>query len=159
MLKKSIAATALAAALITASAMPAFAAEITASEGSGTQTVKYSVGESFTVSIPADVTLQKGTPQTGSISVSNLKLADRSSVEVELTGTTNNFNVTNNGTNLAYEVKKEGSKVNAGETVATFTNEAQTAVNLSFELTGDDSAAAAGDYSDTITYTVELVNE
>ena len=154
---------ALVAALLTATGITAYATDITADSNpkTGGTTVNYTVNPAYTVVIPESVTLTDA-DVTATISIygatadDNVVIGKKQKVNVALTASANNFNVANtDGDTIAYTVNDKNA-------VADLTTVAECAANttseteLTFAKTG--TAAYAGTYTDTLTFTVSLAN-
>ncbi len=152
---------ALVAALLTATGITAYATDITADSNpkTGGTTVNYTVDPAYTVVIPESVTLGD-TAVTEQIKIygatenDNVVIGKGQKVNVALTESANNFNVANtDGDTIAYTVNDKNA-------VADLTTVAECAANttseteLTFAKTG--TAAYAGTYTDTLTFTVSL---
>ena len=145
----------LTAALATATATTAFAdTSITPSDGK--MNVTYTVAPSYTVTIPASVTLG----EKATVSASGVKINKNQNLIVKLTGTSesdNTFKVKANGAELTYTVKKGNADIAVGGEVLKV-NTDTTANDLSAELSfvARDSATYAGTYTGTVTFTVSV---
>lgn len=145
----------LTAALATAAATTAFAdTSITPSDGK--MNVTYTVAPSYTVTIPASVTLG----EKATVSASNVKIGKNENLIVKLTGTsgTNNaFTVKAGDEVLTYKVKKDNADIAINSEVLnvnTDTASTQPSATLSFEAPA--SAKYAGTYTGTVTFTVSV---
>ena len=145
----------LTAALATAAATTAFADTIV-TPANGQMKVTYTVNPSYTVTIPASVTLG----QTAIVSASGVKINKNQNLIVKLTGTSESddtFKVKANGAELTYTVKKGNADIAVGGEVLKV-NTDTTANDLSAELSfvAPKSATYAGDYIGTVTFTVSV---
>ena len=147
----------------------AFAADTTINQDTaepknGSTKVTYTVAPSYTVTIPATVTLDGSAVE---VKAEGVKVNKNSQVVVKLTGTSysgNAFKVTTTeGAELAYTVKKGDTLVNIDDTVlsvnpdsATDGNGASGSTSLSFSL--NDTIQYAGNYTGTVTFTVSVDN-
>lgn len=152
-------------AMISAASVTAFAAEITESTDpkQADVTISTSVAPAYTVSIPVNANVAFNAAETdfGSVSLESARLAPNKAVEVTITS---DFDLNNSADNTAvipYTLK--ATKGTATETVgtgysATFQN-AGDKVDLTINITQADwDAAAAGDYSDTVTFNIAYVD-
>lgn len=120
---------------------------------SGFTTVTYEVAPTYTVTIPATVTLG----ETAKIEVENVVVEKGKQVEVTLTNA-NGFKVTTQqGAELSYTVTKDETAVNVGDTVLTVNpdNGKTGETTLTFS-NPTETAKFAGDYTGTITFTVAV---
>ena len=145
----------LTAALATAAATTAFADTIV-NPTDGKMYVTYTVNPSYTVTIPASVTLG----QSAIVSASDVKINKNQNLIVKLTGTSESddtFKVKANGAELTYTVKKGNADIAVGGEVLKV-NTDTTANDLSAELSfvAHDSATYAGTYTGTVTFTVSV---
>lgn len=138
----------------------AFAAEI--DEGSadptGSTNVTFQVDPTYTVTIPATVTLVKDSEtgnykQDATITATDVRLEEGKVIVVTLSG---DFTLTAGTTDLPYTVTvgEDTTAVANGAVVATFvtSTEAQS-VTLHFAA---DNPTYAGSYSDTVTFTIAV---
>lgn len=121
-----------------------------------TTEVKYTVDPTYTVSIPAAVTLTDA-EQTQNITASNVILAQRQKITVKLTAASNTtsgstFNA-KNGTSVAtYTITKDSTQIALNDTVAEFT--ANGAQALTFSAANTTGIKVAGDHTETLTFTI-----
>lgn len=155
----------LTAALATAAATTAFADDTTISAGTDGKpsptaapqmNVTYTVQPSYTVTIPASVTLG----QKATVSASNVKIGKNQHLNVKLTGTSganNAFTVKAGDEVLTYKVKKGNADIAVGGEVLKVNTDTP-ANDLSAELSfvAPSSATYAGDYTGTVTFTVSV---
>lgn len=157
----------LTAALATAAATTAFAADNTIKPGDDgnptptaapEMTVTYTVNPSYTVTIPASVTLDSTTKKSeATVKAENVTVPHGQAVKVALTNA-NGFKVKSaEGAELTYKVTKKGQAVNVNDTVLSVASNAtdkkgETA--LVFEIT--DSVVYSGEYTGTVTFTVSV---
>ena len=149
----------------TISPMSAFADTVinqdTAAPKTGTMNVTYSVDPTYTVTIPASVTL--GNDST--ISVSDVNLATGEKILVKLTAATNTVTGTNFTVQTAdatpatatYQVKKGTTALALGDTAYEFAYDGETKTgsgDLTFTVPTD--AKFAGTYSDQLTFTISV---
>lgn len=155
----------LTAALATAAATTAFADDTTISAGTDGKpsptaapqmNVTYTVQPSYTVTIPASVTLG----EKATVSASGVKINKNQNLIVKLTGTSGNnnaFTVTANGAELAYTVKNGTTDIAVGSEVLNV-NSTTASNKLSAELSfvAPTSTTYAGNYTGTVTFTVSV---
>ena len=160
---------ALALVFVFALAIPAFAAEsVVTPDGagafadkSGATTVTYNVAGTYTISIPADFSLNEAGAGTADISVSNVLIPVDKKLTVELaTANYDNGNyLVNNTSKIPYTIKN-GEAVIAQNTpfitVAAGTKAGAT-VSLDFAATVA-AATLMGAHTDIITFTAKVVN-
>ncbi len=134
--------------------MSAFAANET-----GTTNVSYIVTPSYTVNIPAGVTLDSDNSVTANIEASNVILESKKKIQVALTGASNtasgsNFSAkTEKGDSTAtYTISKGETAVAVGDTVAEFTAAGTQALTFS-KASG---ATHAGAHTETLTFTISV---
>lgn len=145
----------LTAALATAAATTAFADTIV-NPANGQMKVTYTVNPSYTVTIPASVTLG----EKATVSASGVKINKNQNLIVKLTGTSGNnnaFTVTANGAELAYTVKNGTTDIAVGSEVLNV-NSTTASNKLSAELSfvAPTSTTYAGNYTGTVTFTVSV---
>ena len=145
----------LTAALATAAATTAFADTIV-NPADGQMKVTYTVNPSYTVTIPASVTLG----QTATVSASNVKIGKNENLIVRLTNTSganNAFTVKAGDEVLTYTVKKGSADININSEVLSV-NTLTTGDALTAQLSFDASTSAtyAGTYTGTVTFTVSV---
>ena len=165
MKKESIIAAIAATALCFALAGPAFAADLNKDTTSGTTTVTYTVSDSYTVSIPADVAFASDSlSKAGTVSASNVILVDGKTLTVKV-ASANGYALkcgTGTASSIAYTLTPAGGSALSGTdattvlTVAAGTTSGST--NLTFATTAQNIASAtkAGDHTDTLTFTCSV---
>ena len=157
---------ALVAALLTATGITAFAADTEVNQDTtpptGATTVNYQVDPAYTVVIPESVTLTDADVTAiikiyGATENYNVVIGKGQKVNVALTASANNFNVANtDGDTVAYTVNDKNA-VDDLTTVAECTAaEGKKNTDITFAKTG--TAAYAGTYTDTLTFTVSLAD-
>ena len=163
---KKILTLALVAAMLTATGITAFATDTEIKQDTtpptGAMTVNYTADPVYTVVIPESVELAE-TAQTAQIKIygadenSNVVLESGKKVNVALSASVNNFNVVSaNGSPVAYTVNDKNA-VDDLTTVAECTAaEGKKNTDITFTKTG--TAAYAGTYTDTLTFTVSLAD-
>ena len=139
---------ALVGAMLTATGITAFAE---------TTNVSYNVDPSYTVSIPASVTLGDAAV-TADITASDVILEGGKKIEVELTSASNTpsgstFNAKNGDSTVTYTITGD-SAIAIGDTVATFT--ADGSKTLTFSAADKSAATVAGSHTETLTFTVSV---
>ena len=145
---KKILTLALAAAMLSATGITAFAE---------TTNVSYNVDPSYTVSIPAAVTLGDSAVEAD-ITASNVILEDGKQIKVDLTAASNTasgstFNAKNGDSAVTYTITGDKA-IAVGDTVATFTaNGSQT---LTFSAANKAGITAAGAHTETLTFTIAV---
>ena len=153
---------ALVAALLTATGITAYATDITANSNpkTGGTTVNYTVDPAYTVVIPESVTLGD-TAVTEQIKIygttenDNVVIGKGQKVNVALTASANNFNVANtDGDEVAYTVNDKNAVADLTTVAECTAAEGKKDTNITFTKTG--TAAYAGTYTDTLTFTVSL---
>jgi len=122
-----------------------------------TTNVSYDFQPSYTVSIPADVTLSD-TAVTADITASNVILEDGKQIKVDLTAASNTasgstFNAKNGDSTVTYTITGD-STIAVGDTVATFT--ADGSKTLTFSAADKSAATAAGAHTETLTFTISV---
>ena len=154
----------LAAAMLTACSVTAFAESITQNSDpkTGDTTVSYTVDPAYTVVIPESVTLSDTADVTETIKIygkdenSNVVIPQGKKVNVALTNSTNGFNVKNaDGDIIAYTVNDKSS---ADDLTAVAECAAGTKKNtdITFKKTGETKYA--GTYTDTLTFGISVEN-
>ena len=143
---KKLLAIVLAALMIAACSVTAFAE---------TTNVSYNVDPSYTVSIPAAVTLVDSAVEAD-ITASDVIMEDGKQIKVELTSASNTasgstFNAKNGDSTVAYTITAD-SAVAVGDTVATFT--ADGSKTLTFSAADKSATTIAGEHTETLTFTI-----
>ena len=126
-----------------------------APESGNTTDVSYDVQPSYTVDIPAAVTLGDSAVEAD-ITASDVLLESGKQVAVELTSASNTesgstFNAKNGDSTVAYTITAD-STVAVGDTVATFT--ADGSKTLTFSAADKSAATTAGEHTETLTFTI-----
>ena len=139
---------ALVGAMLTATGITAFAE---------TTNVSYNVDPSYTVSIPAAVTLGDAAV-TADITASDVILEDGKQIKVDLTAASNTasgstFNAKNGDSAVTYTITGDKA-IAVGDTVATFT--ANGSKTLTFSAADKTAATVAGAHTETLTFTISL---
>ena len=146
---KKVFAVILAVALMAAMSVTAFAANTTG----GDADITTSIAPTYTVTIPADVNVAFNATETafGTIEVTASQIHPDKCIKVALTTDGELNNAIDNTKVIPYAIKdSEG----AAFTSATYLTEGDK-TELSIHITADDwNAAYAGEYSDTVTFTV-----
>ena len=144
--------------------MSAFATDInqdTPDPKEGTMNVTYSVDPTYTVTIPASVTL--GNDST--ISVKDVNLATGKKILVKLTGAANTVTGTNFTVKTAdetpatatYQVQKSGTALKLGDTAYEFDYDGETKTGSgTLTFTEPTDAKFAGTYTDQLTFTISV---
>ena len=145
---KKLLAIILAAAMIAACSVTAFAE---------TTNVSYNVDPSYTVSIPAAVTLGDSAVEAD-ITASDVILEDGKQIKVDLTAASNTasgstFNAKNGDSAVTYTITGDKA-IAVGDTVATFT--ADGSKTLTFSAADKSGATVAGAHTETLTFTVSV---
>ena len=135
--------------LVMSLSVTAFAANTTGGEAD----ITTSIAPTYTVTIPADVNVQFNATETafGAIEVEASQINPDKCIKVALTTDKELNNVIDNTKVIPYAIKdSEGAEF----TSATYLTEGDK-TELSIHITASDwNAAYAGDYSDTVTFTV-----
>ena len=164
---KKVVSLALALVLVLAMGIPAFAAD-NGIQGGNTTEVKYTVSETYVVTIPSAVVFTGTTlTGTGDVSASNVVLVNGHKLVVKM-ASANGFNLKNEDSAIAYTVKVGDSQTalsgsDAVEVLAvTCTNMevASDTATLNFATTtaAIGAATAAGDHTDTLTFSCEVAD-
>lgn len=151
--------------LLMAMMIPVFAADIITDGGEQSTLVKYGVSDGFTVTIPAELTLQKDAEVTQTISATNVFLEYGQKLEVTVESDNND------GTNWYLKHLKDTSKklpytignttkgnevTKINDTVLTVeAGDLEESSILYFNLIGEPDLA--GNYQDTLKFTVTVV--
>ena len=122
-----------------------------------TTNVSYNVDPSYTVSIPAAVTLGDSAVEAD-ITASDVILEDGKQILVELTSASNTasgstFNAKNGDSAVTYTITGDEA-IAVGDTVATFT--ANGSKTLTFSAADKSAATVAGAHTETLTFTVSV---
>lgn len=146
---KKLLAIIIAAVMIAACSVTAFAADTT--------TVTYEVQPTYTVSIPASVTLSDA-DVTADVTASDVILESGKKIKVELTSASNTasgstFNAKNGDSTVTYTITGDEA-IAVGDTVATFT--ANGSKTLTFSAADKSAATVAGAHTETLTFTVSV---
>ena len=145
---KKILAIIIAAVMIAACTVTAFA---------DTTDVSYDVQPSYTVTIPAAVTLGDSAVEAD-ITASDVILEGGKKIAVELTSASNTasgstFNAKNGDSTVTYTITGDEA-IAVGDTVATFT--ANGSKTLTFSAADKSAATVAGSHTETLTFTVSV---
>ena len=145
---KKIITLALAAAMLSATGITAFAE---------TTNVSYNVDPSYTVTIPATVDLGDN-DVTANIEASDVLLETGKQIKVDLTAASNTasgstFNAKNGDSAVTYTITGDKA-IAVGDTVATFT--ADGSKTLTFSAADKSGATVAGAHTETLTFTVSV---
>ena len=155
---------ALVAAMLTATGITAFAADTEVNQDTtpptGAMTVNYTADPVYTVVIPESVTLGD-TAVTEQIKIygaaenDNVVIGKKQKVNVALTASANDFKVkTADGDEVAYTVNDKNAVADLTTVAECTAAEGKKDTNITFTKTG--TAAYAGTYTDTLTFTVSL---
>ncbi len=122
-----------------------------------TTNVSYNVDPSYTVSIPAAVTLGDSAVEAD-ITASDVIMEDGKQILVELTSASNTasgstFNAKNGDSAVTYTITGDEA-IAVGDTVATFT--ANGSKTLTFSAADKSAATVAGAHTETLTFTVSV---
>ena len=129
-------------------------------------TVEFNVAPTYTITIPAKVELEKKTDtgtgtvtyeKDGTITASaGVRLLNGQSIQVTLSAGTDGFVLTSGeSATLDYTVTVNNTEIQNGGTVATFgTSATQQTSTLHFAA---NDPTYAGEYSDTVTFTISIV--
>ena len=151
---KKVFAVILTVALLMSLSVTAFAANTTG----GDADITTSIDPTYTVTIPADVNVQFNATETdfGAIEVAASQIHPDKCIKVALATDKELNNAIDNTKVIPYAIKdSEGAEF----TSATYLTEGDK-TELSIHITADDwNAAYAGDYSDTVTFTVSYENK
>lgn len=145
---KKLLAIVLAALMIAACSVTAFAE---------TTNVSYNVDPSYTVSIPAAVTLGDSAVEAD-ITASDVIMEDGKQIKVELTSASNTasgstFNAKNGDSTVTYTITGDEA-IAVGDTVATFT--ANGSKTLTFSAADKSAATVAGTHTETLTFGIAV---
>ena len=135
--------------LLASMSVTAFAANTTG----GDADITTSIAPTYTVTIPADVNVQFNATETdfGAIEVTASQIHPDKCIKVALATDKELNNAIDNTKVIPYAIK---DSTDAAFTSATYLTEGDK-TELSIHITADDwNAAYAGDYSDTVTFTV-----
>ncbi len=122
-----------------------------------TTDVSYDVQPTYTVSIPASVTLSDA-DVTADVTASDVILESGKKIKVELTSASNTasgstFNAKNGDSTVTYTITGDKA-IAVGDTVATFT--ANGSKTLTFSAANKSAATVAGNHTETLTFTVSI---
>ena len=115
-------------------------------------TVTYQVDPTFTVTIPATVTLG----ETATIKAENVVVPKGKQVEVALTNANGFTGATPQGAELGYTVKNGETTVNEGDTVLTVNPDGGKTGETTLTFTTPETVKFAGDYTGTATFTIAV---
>ncbi len=155
----------LALAMCCAIAVPAFAEDTTINQNSqdktGSTAVSFEVAPAYTVTIPETVELSR-VDTDGTITYENdanitaaagVRLLNGQKIQVTVNS---DFTLTANGTDLPYTISVGGNQIAQNGVVAEFgTNTAEQSSTLHFEAADPEYS---GEYSDTVTFTLSVVD-
>lgn len=110
----------------------------------------------YTVTIPSSVTFDEDMT-TANMTVTigaDSTLAEGASLKVLLEQSANGFQLKQSENAIAYEIKKDGSRLSAGSEVLSWTQgeEIPGAATLNLEVTGSIDGLPSGAYTDTLTF-------
>ena len=110
----------------------------------------------YTVTIPSSVTFDEDMT-TANMTVTigaDSTLAEGASLKVLLEQSANGFQLKQSENAIAYEIKKDGSRLSAGSAVLSWTQgeEIPAAATLNLEVTGSIDGLPSGAYTDTLTF-------
>ena len=152
---KKVFAVILTVALMATMSVTAFAANTTG----GSAEVSFNVDPTYTVTIPATVELQK-VEDNGTVTYENdytltaeAGMRLKKGEYIEVTVATDNEMTTNEGATLAYTITKGGNALE-NDVVATFTTDKAEQSSTIHIAAGDPDFA--GDYKDTVTFTLTV---
>ena len=154
---KKILTLALVGAMLTATGITAFAVDYPG--GTQNTEITTSVEPTFTVTVPADTTVPFNALSTefGSVELESARLAPDKAVQVTVTSDYNLNNSVDNTAVIPYSLKAGNDTLDA-DYAATFTTAGEK-VDLTIDITQAAwDAAAAGDYSDTVTFNIAYVD-
>ena len=139
--------------MLTATGITAFAAD---PETKATN-VSYDVQPTYTVSIPAAVTLGDSAVEAD-ITASDVILEDGKQIKVDLTAASNTasgstFNAKNGDSTVTYTITGDKA-IAVGDTVATFT--ANGSKTLTFSAANKSAATVAGAHTETLTFNIAV---
>jgi spore coat protein U-like protein len=144
----------LAIALMASLSVTAFAANTTG----GDADITTSIAPTYTVTIPANTTVAFNATETdfGAIEVTASQIHPDKCIKVVLTTDGELNNAIDNTKVIPYEIKDSEGNVFSSATYLTEGDKTE----LSIHITADDwNAAYAGDYSDTVTFTITYENK
>jgi len=148
---------ALVGAMLTATGITAFAVDYPG--GTQDTEITTSVEPTFTVTVPADTTVPFNALSTefGSVELESARIAPNKAVQVTVTSDYNLNNSVDNTAVIPYSLKAGNDTLDA-DYAATFTTAGEK-VDLTIDITQAAwDAAAAGDYSDTVTFNIAYVD-
>ena len=148
---------ALVGAMLTATGITAFAVDYPG--GTQNTEITTSVEPTFTVTVPADTTVPFNALSTefGSVELESARLAPNKAVQVTVTSDYNLNNSIDDTVVIPYSLKAGNDTVDA-DFAAMFLNAGEK-VDLTIDITQAAwDAAAAGDYSDTVTFNIAYVD-
>ena len=147
-------------ALIATMSVTAFAADITTNGGEGDTRVTFNVDPTYTITIPATVTLEKaeedGTILYGNVCVITASAGVRllKGYEIVVTVESDFTMETKEKATLEYEIYRNASTVESDGTVATFdTSETEQASEI---IIIANDPEYAGEYEDIVTFTISV---
>lgn len=146
----------LAIAIMMTLSISAFAEDYTVTEeGDKNTTVSLQIGSGYTITIPQTIAIDaEQLTVDATISASNVKLAQGEEITVTINSDDGFVLTSAESAEAAYTVKVGETEINAGDEVATFTNDQITAATLTFSV--DATPEYAGTYTDTVTFTVAV---
>lgn len=146
--------------------LPAFAAEITTNGDSANTTVQYGASEGYIVTVPDSAVIGDDGLGNITVSISNALLASQSTLNVYISsdsftnGYWNLTNTTQPNEKLKYSIKKNSTNIANNDIVLSVAaGEAwDSTVSATLALQLQDTVTQAGLYQDTLTFTVERLN-
>ena len=149
----------LALAMVASLSVTAFAADVTTDGGQGSAEIGFGVDPTYTVTIPATVELQKKVDGDTVTYENDYTIEAASGVRlkkneyIEVTVTTDNEMETPEGATLAYTITKDDAALE-NNVVATFATDKAAQTSTIHIAAGDPDFA--GDYKDTVTFTLTV---
>lgn len=157
-MKKKIISLLAATAMLTACALPVGATDLGPDTSmNGDTTVTYTVSSTYTVSIPSEVKLSNSDAVTANITLkdgSNIKNDEKVTVKTSGLNSSSEVELVNGTATIKSKVTADGNNITNNTVFAELTNTNKT-TTLSFAAV-DTDGAVAGEYSKTMTFTVEL---
>lgn len=140
---KKFIALALALVMMTVLAVPAFAAE----PQTGTTTISYNVGETYTLTVTESLTVSKDGGEKITVAISDVNVATGNKVQVTISD--GNFTLGGSAYKLG-DITAKGATV-----IESNTNQSQ---DLAFAwVSGAPTQASTSPYTDTLTFTAQIV--
>lgn len=160
MMKKRLVAFGLAGVMLMGMSMNVFAAngdpDLDSSNLTGQTSITYTVEPTYTITIPASITYNKGGSNEITFTTKDILLSEQGEINIKAPATSVDLNLEGSSINGKYVVNFKNSNDQAitdASKIVTFSNADH--ANKTIKLVGVDEPSAAGVYKNTVTFTLE----